>query len=58
MALTANTFFIKYAEETQDLINQSINDDFTVVLSSAKNGSTHSVVDPIKADKILSASLK
>jgi hypothetical protein len=58
VAATADIFFIKYTEETQDPINQSVNDDFTVVLSSAKNGSVHPVIDPIKADKILSASLK
>jgi hypothetical protein len=58
VAATAPIFFIKYTEETQDPINQSVNDDFTVVLSSAKNGSVHPVIDPIKADKILSAPLK
>jgi hypothetical protein len=58
VAATADIFFIKYAKETQDAINQLVNHDFTVVLFSAKNGLLHPVIDPIKADGILSAWLE
>jgi hypothetical protein len=58
VAATAGIFFVKYVEETQDPINQSVNHDFTVVLSSAKNGLVRPLSDPIKADKILSARLE
>jgi hypothetical protein len=52
VAATADIPFIKYTEETQNPINQSVNHDFTVVILSVKIGLVHPVIDPIKAEKV------